>query len=383
MLIRASASTRRDFLRTSAAAAAAFPVSQLLERAAERTPAPAAKKILILGGTSFLGPAVVEAALARGHKLTLFNRGRTNPQLFPEVEKLQGNRRRPAREGAPPQNLEALKGRQWDAVVDTSGYFTGEVEDAAKLLAPNVEQYVFISSLSVYRDMEKNDREITEDSPLSECQDKYTFDMGKEYENYGALKGYCEQAAAAAFPGRATLVRPGYIVGPRDNSDRFPYWPLRIARGGDVLAPGDPDAEQQLVDVRDLGAWIVRLCEEKVVGPFNAVGYKGHISTAELLYTAKGTLNHECTFTWVDDEFLKQRGVTSWQEMPCWTPKTMFNHARNEKAIAAGLTFRPVAETIRDTHAWAHAERGDRPWRAGMKPEREAELLAAWRARAK
>ena len=323
-----------------------------------------------------------QAALARGHELTLFNRGRTNPHLFPDVEKLEGDRRRPVRDGMPEQDLTALEGRRWDCVVDTSGYFTRNVEDTARLLADAVDQYVYVSSLSCYRDMEKNDAVIDESSPLAECDDKYTATMGENFENYGALKAYCEQAVEQFLPGRATQVRPGYIVGPRDRSDRFSYWPARLARGGDVLAPGDRDAEQQLIDVRDLGAWIVDLCEQNTTGPFNAVGFRGRISTAELLYTGKGTLNHECDFTWVDDAFLEEHGVTSWQEMPCWTPARLWNRCRNDKAIAAGLRFRPIAETFRDTWKWLEAERpADAPWRAGMTPEREAELLRAWRSR--
>lgn len=369
--------TRRTFLTTTAAAACVP-----LAHPARRPPTADKQKILVLGGTNFLGPAVVEAALARGHELTLFNRGKTNPHLFPDVEKLHGNRRRAVREGWPPQDLTALNGRKWDAVVDTSGYYTGEVEDVTKLLAGAVGHYVFISSLSAYRDMEQNNNPVHEDSPLATCADKYVPDMGKNFEHYGALKAFCEAAVAAAFPGRAALVRPGYIVGPRDSSDRFTYWPMRLARGGDILAPGDPGADLQFIDVRDLGSWIVHAIEQRLNGAYNAVGFKGRISVQEFLHTGKGTLNHECAFTWVDDAFLEQHGVTSWEEMPCWTPKAKAGRAGTDKAIAAGMTFRPIAETIRDTWQWAAKERSaERPWRAGMKPEREQDLLAAWRAR--
>lgn len=367
--------TRRSFLAsTSVAAAGALWVPRPLR---------AKKRILVLGGTSFLGPAVVEAGLARGHEFTLFNRGKTNPGLFPGVEKLIGQRRRPRqdRPNAPAQDLTALHGRKWDAVVDTSGYYTGEVEDVCKVLAGNVDHYVYISSLSVYPSLEVDATPIDEQSPLAKCDDKYTEDMGKNYENYGGLKRHCEDAVAAAFPDKATLVRPGYIVGPGDPTDRFTYWPARLLRGGECLAPGDPDNDLQFIDVRDLGEWIVQLIEAKATGPFNAVGFDGRISVAEFLHTGKGTLNHRCSFTWVDDPFLEANGVTAWMEMGCWTPKAKNGHCSNARAVAAGAKFRPIAETIRDTAAWVKAGRGDRKWSAGMTADRERELLAKWQQR--
>lgn len=379
-------STRRSFLGTAAAlasaplAAAAHSPRPRLERAAGFR---AKQKILVLGGTSFLGPAIVTPALARGHELTLFNRGRTNPGLFPEVEKLQGQRRRPRadRPNSPPQDLKALEGRKWDAVIDTSAYFTGEVEDVCKILAGNASQYVFISSLSVYPDLGSNDKPIDESSPLASCADPYVQDLGKEFENYGGLKRHCEDAAAKTFGTGATLVRPGYIVGPTDPTDRFSYWPARFTRGGECLAPGDPGNDLQFVDVRDLGEWIVHLVEERIGGAFNAVGFDGPLNTAEFLHTGKGTVNHKCSFTWVDDAFLLENKVSSWGEMGCWTPKSMNGHTSNQRAIDAGARFRPVAETIRDTAEWVKQGRGDVPWRAGMTAEREQELLAKWKKR--
>ncbi len=342
----------------------------------------AKQKILVLGGTSFLGPAFVEAALAQGHTLTLFNRGKTNPGLFPEVEKLHGQRRRPKKSNpkAPPQDLEALKGRQWDAVVDTSAYFTGEVEDVATILAGNVKQYVFVSSLSVYKSLEQTADPVDEHSPLCECDDKYTEDLGKNFENYGALKHYCEETVAAAFPSGATLVRPGYIVGPGDPTDRFTYWPMRFVRGGECLAPGDQDNDLQFIDVRDLGGWLVHLIEQRIAGTFNAVGFDGPLSTAEFLHTGKGTIQHKCSFTWASDAFLEQNQVSSWQDMGCWTPKAKNGHADNRRAIAAGATYRSIADTIRATADWAKKRPADYQWRAGLTAEREAELLAKWQA---
>jgi len=378
-------STRRSFVTASAAAlaAAAIPAQRGVPSTAARNPRPRKARILILGGTKFLGPAVVNAALAGGHQVTLWNRGKTNPKLFPEVEKLHGQRRRPRpdKPNDPAQDLKALTDRKWDAVVDTSAYFTGEVEDVCKVLAGNVGQYVFISSLSVYKTLEVDATPVDEQSPLCECADKYTQSMGANFENYGALKRYCEDAVSAAFPGRATLIRPGYIVGPDDPTDRFTYWPARLQRGGECLAPGAPDNEVQFIDVRDLGGWIVHLIEQGTMGPFNAVGFDGRISVAEFLHCGKGTLNHQTTFTWVDDAFLEKNGVTAWQEMGCWTPAAKNGHASNAKSIAAGAKFRPIAETIRDTAVWVREGRGEREWSAGMTEQRERDLLAKWKAR--
>lgn len=372
--------SRRTFLGASAAAAGSLCLPLGAATAPARAPGP--KRILMLGGTGWLGPAIVRAGLQRGHAFTLFNRGRSHPGLFPEVEKRKGQRRRP-RPGRddPAQDLSALDEGEWDAVVDTSAYFTGEVEDVCAKLKGRVKQYVFVSSLSVYETLETSSKPIDENSPRATCEDKYAWTLGEQYERYGALKRYGEDAAQAAFPDGATLVRPGYIVGPGDGSDRFTYWPRRLLRGGDVLAPGAPDNHLQFVDVRDLGAWIVKLIEDGATGPFNAVGFDGRISTAEFLHCGKGTLNHRCDFTWVDDAFLLDNGVTSWGEMGCWTPAATNAVVHNERAIEAGLLFRPIAETIRDTADWLQNERGERPWRAGMEPEREAALLAKWRAK--
>ncbi len=367
--------TRRSFLAsTTAAATSSLWLPHHLHKK---------KRILVLGGTGFLGPAIVNAGLAKGHEFTLFNRGKTNPGMFPNVEQLRGQRRRPRpdRPKDPAQDLSALAGKKWDAVVDTSAYYTGEVEDMCKVLAGNVGQFVYISSLSVYKTLEVDAVPVDEQSPLAECADKYTQEMGANFENYGALKRYCEDAAAAAFPGKATLVRPGYIVGPGDPTDRFTYWPARFLRGGECLAPGAPDNDLQFIDVRDLGEWIVHLIEEGVAGPLNAVGFDGSISVSEFLHTGKGTLNHGCTFTWADDAFLESNGVSAWGDMGCWTPKAKNGHCSNAKALAVGAKFRPIAETIRDTAAWVKDGRGDRKWGAGLTAEREQELLAKWKAK--
>jgi len=376
--------TRRSFLGTGAAVAGGL---SLPLHAISRPIVPAAKpkRILMLGGTGWLGPATVRAGIARGHHFTLFNRGKSNPTLFDDVpdhvEKRRGQRRRPNDDKAPKQDLKALEKGEWDAVVDTSAYFTREVEDVCAVLKDRVGQYISISSLSVYPDLGINDQPIDETSKLATCEDKYATTMGKRWERYGPLKRYCEDAAEAAYPGKTAKVRPGYIVGPGDGTDRFTYWPKRFLRGGEILAPGSPDNEVQFIDVRDLGAWLVHLIENDTAGAFNAVGFDGRISMAEFLHTGKGAVNHRCDFTWVDDAFLQENKVSSWGEMGCWTPKKLNGHTDVARAIAAGLTFRPIAQTIRDTADWVQNGRGDKPWRAGMKDEREAELIAKWKKR--
>lgn len=328
-------------------------------------------KILILGGTAFLGPELVRAAQARQHTLTLFNRGKTNPGLFPEVEKLHGDR-----DG----HLEALKGRAWDAVIDTSGYVPRIVSASATLLARSVRQYVFVSSISVYPDFSKPG--LTEEAPVAVLPEGAAEETSRG-ENYGAFKAACEKAAEAAMPGRVTSVRPGLIVGPGDASDRFTYWPARIARGGDVLAPGDPAAPVQFIDARDLAAFIVKLVEDGHTGTYNAVGPKGVLTMEELLHGCKVVLGADARFTWVPDVFLGEQEVGAWMELPLWIPAAegaglgAISHAR---ALAHGLTFRPAGDTIRDTQAW-HAGRSGPTMKIQLKPEKEAAVLRAWRAK--
>ncbi|HLL22661.1 MAG TPA: NAD-dependent epimerase/dehydratase family protein, partial [Kofleriaceae bacterium] len=234
------------------------------------------KRILILGGTGFLGPKTIDAAISRGHTITIFNRGKRE-KLLPlqhQVEHLYGNRdpKLPADEEAPnsPKGLEQLAGRTWDIVIDNSGYFPRMVEASAQLLAKSASRYIFISSISAYDENPATGGDET--TRLATLKDPTVEEMGKEFENYGGLKVLCEQAAEAAFPGRTAIVRPGYIVGPGDPTDRFTYWPVRIAAGGEVLAPGSPDDPLQWIDVRDLAEWLVELAENETVGTFNAVG---------------------------------------------------------------------------------------------------------------
>ena len=319
-------------------------------------------RLVVLGGTKFLGRAVVEAALARGHELTLFNRGQTNPELFPEVERLRGDR-----EG----DLDALAGREWDAVVDTSGYVPHAVRASAAALR-SAGHYTFVSSISVYASYSEP---VTEDSPVSELGDAPADALAPDYSNYGALKALCEDEVERAFPGRALNVRAGVIVGPHDPTGRFTYWPHRIALGGEVLAPGAPERAVQLIDVRDLGEWIVRSAEAGLAGRFNAVSPP--LPQRSLLEACRG----EATFTYVDEDWLVERGVGQWMELPLWLHTKEPGQERAletdpSRAIAAGLAFRPLEETAEATLREAQLVDG-----VGLEPGREAALLAEWRGR--
>lgn len=334
--------------------------------------AAAPKRILILGGTGFLGPATVEAARARGHRLTLFNRGRTRPGLFPDIEKLQGDR--DPRKG---DGLKALEGRQWDVVIDNSGYYPRMVAASARLLAPHVRRYIFISTESVYA--ENNREGLDETDKLAAMPDPASESMGPNFEYYGALKALCEQAAEEAMPGRVSVVRPGYIVGPDDPTGRFTYWPVRVDRGGEVLAPGEPSDPVQFIDVRDLGAWLVHLAEQGITGIFNAAGPARRLAMDEFLQTCRKATPRKSTLTWVSADFLEQQKL----ELPIWAPyrgDTRGFHTRSAaRAIRAGLRFRPHAETVRDTLAWYKTQQeGGRTRLAGPTAEQEAAALAAW-----
>jgi 2'-hydroxyisoflavone reductase len=382
---------RRDFLRASMIAVGGGIIScsggNRGGGAGTPTPAPADAGValpkgpldlLILGGTAFLGPEFIEAALARGHKVTLFNRGKTNPQLFPDLEKLRGDR-----DG----QLDALAGRKWHAVVDTSGYVPRIVKMSAELLAPNVDHYVFISTISVYKDMAVPGADET--AAVAELTEPGSEDVPKFY---GALKALCEQAAEAAMPGRVTNIRPGLIVGPGDPTGRYTYWPTRIARGGEILAPGPGTDPVQMIDVRDLAEWMVRVIEQRVVGTYNALGPAKTLTMAELLDgTRAGVAARDAKFTWVDAAFLEQEQVAAWQEMPVWIPPegeyAGAGTTSNARAVAKGLTFRPVADTARATLDWFTALPADKQAtyskRAGLAPDKEQAVLKKWAARPK
>ena len=340
-------------------------------------------KLLVLGGTKFLGRHLVELALGRGDEVTLFNRGQLNPELFPGVEKLRGDR-----DGG----LDALRGRSWDVVIDPSGYAPRVVRDSAALLADAAEHYTFVSSCSVYRDTRVPGVDesypvgrITEDElreaevlPQSELTTAPFF-----WERYGPLKALCEQAAEEAMPGRVLDVRAGLIVGPHDYSDRFTYWPRRVAEGGDVLAPGDPARPVQFIDVRDLAEWILLAAERRLTGAFNATGPDYALTFGRFLEECRAATGVDARFVWVDEKFMLEAGLGQWMEVPLWLDSSdesnrYFLDVSVEKAIAAGLRFRPLAETVRDTLEWDLTRPADLPRRAGLAREREREVLEAW-----
>jgi 2'-hydroxyisoflavone reductase len=335
-------------------------------------------KLLLLGGPKFLGRALIDAALAYGHEITLFNRGRTNPELYPEVEKLYGDR---------DHDLEALRqetqrGRQWDAVLDTCGYIPRIVSQSAALLAGHAAHYTFISSLSVYAGTAVPN--MDERAPVGTLEDETAEAITGE--SYGPLKALCEQAVERHFPGRAFHVRAGLIVGPHDPSDRFTYWPWRVAQGGDVLAPATPDLQVQLVDVGDLASWVIRMAEAQQAGVYNATGPAEVLTLGEVLQTSRAVSESDATFTWVAEQFLLNEGVGPWMELPLWIPTSDpdaagFSAINCDKAIAAGLRFRPLENTIRDTLAWAATRPADWQWRAGLERERELALLEKWHKR--
>ena len=331
-------------------------------------------KVLILGGTVFVGRHLVAAALERGDEVTLFNRGRTATDLFPSVERLHGDR-----DG----DLGALAGREWDLVVDTSGYVPRVVRQTAELLAGAVGRYCFVSSLSVYADFSEAP---TETSPVATLDDP---DSENVSEDYGALKAACENVVTDVYGERAFVVRPGLIVGPHDPTGRFTYWPVRVARGGEMLAPGPPERFVQFIDARDLAAWMLVAAESGTSGAFNAVAPP--VPFADLLEICGHVSGTPADIEWLDPDFLLGAGVEPWTELPMWLPGEEFAGIENidtTRATAAELTTRPHAETIHDTLGWAQELDGE-PARQDdgrysvttLTAEREAELLAAWHGR--
>ncbi len=367
--------TRRKFLQLSAGVGGAFGLTALHPHIARSWPSVLAAddslRILILGGTRFLGVAQVNYALARGHTVTLFNRGRTNTHLFPEVEKLRGDRN---------DDLTALEGREWDVVIDNSASVPRWVRQSAGLLKNSAGRYIYVSSLSVIADNSIIGSDET--TPVAQLEDPTVEQVTGQ--TYGGMKALCEQEAQRAFGDRAMVVRPGLIVGPMDNTDRFTYWPIRIDRGGEVMAPGDPTDPVQIVDVRDLAAWMVRMAENNGTGVYNATGPAAAMSIAEMLYGIRAATSAKVSFTWVNADFLSEHEIRPWGHMPTWIPPRDgmegFGRVNCAKAIARGLTFRPLAETARDTITWFKTLPAERrsQMRAGLPAEREAEVLAAW-----
>jgi 2'-hydroxyisoflavone reductase len=326
-------------------------------------------KLLILGGTVFLGRHIVEAALARGHEVTLFNRGQHNPDLFPDVEKLRGDRN---------GDLAALHDRNWDAAIDTSGFVPRVVRASAKRLVGAVNRYIFISSISVYADFRAIG--IDESSPVAKLKDETVEEVTNE--TYGALKALCEKAAEEIMPGRVLVVRPGLIVGPDDPTDRFTYWPHRTSQGGEMLAPGEPEQQTQFIDVRDLAAWIVRMVEASKTGIYQATGPDYPLTMGRFLETCKTATGSDVHFTWVSESQLLPLEEQNVNLQP-WVPNeyAAFGAVNCNKAFRDGLTFRPLADTIRDTLLWKAASSSSGKMLSGLKPEQEKQLLQEWHKR--
>jgi 2'-hydroxyisoflavone reductase len=324
-------------------------------------------QLLIIGGTRFLGRALVEAALAGRHEVTLFNRGQSNPDLFSDLEHLQGDR-----DG----ELAVLKGRRWDAVIDTCGYVPRIVRASAEMLATAVDHYTFISTISVYADF--GIIGIDEYAPLGTMEDETIEEITGE--TYGPLKVLCEQAVDEAMGMRSLHVRSGLIVGPHDPTDRFTYWPVRVARGGQMLAPGDPNQAVQFIDVRDIAKWTIRATEQRLTGPYNVTGPDYRLTMNELLETCQRVSQSDAHAIWVSEKFLQENEIAPFSQMPLWVPAGMagLETVNCSKAIEKGLVVRPLTTTIRDTLTWQATRPTDHQWRAGLTPKRETELLDAW-----
>ena len=320
--------------------------------------------LLLIGGPQFVGRGVIDAALAGGHRITLFNRGRTHPELYPQVEKLRGDR-----DGG----LAALDGRRWDAVIDTCGYVPRVVRQSAQRLRDCADAYLFISSISVYADL----AEAREDSPRHVLEDRTVEEVTGA--TYGGLKALCEDEVVAAFGERAVIVRPGMIVGAHDGTYRFPWWVGRVAAGGEVLYPAQ--GHIQLIDARDLGRFCLRLLEGGQRGAYNVTGPAQSLGFAQVLETMRRVAGAEAKFIGAADAFLEAQQVASWTEFPFWMPGVDWASVAIDKALDAGLTFRPLADTVRDTLAWLR----DHPapqMPPGISREREVALIAALRGQA-
>lgn len=358
---------RRELLRLAAAAALAGAAGRTLAGEAEPF------RLLILGGTSFLGPHLTEQALARGWQVTHFNRGRRMPEGMPGVETLLGDRN---------GQLDALKGGRWDAVIDTSGYVPRHVRLSAELLAPATQQYVFISTISVYATLAAP---AAEDAAVGKLADETVEEVNGE--TYGPLKALCEQAAEKAMPGRTTVIRPGLIVGPLDPTDRFTYWPVRAARGGEFIAPGTPGDPLQVIDARDLAALTLKCIDDRRMQVMNAVSPPRMFTMGSLMEACVKVAANDAKAVWIPADFLAKQEVRPWSDMPAWFPPTGDEAAGAltpvDRALAAGMEIRPLEETVRDTLAWHKTRPAERQGklRAGLDAVREAAVLAAWHAR--
>ena len=368
--------SRRRFLKASilggAAAAGACSVDVSVDAGDDEEQTTEPMRILVLGGTGFIGPHMVREMLRRGHEVTLFNRGRTNSELFPDLELIIGDRN---------NDLDGLQGQTWDAVVDNSGYVPRHVSDSARLLSDAVSHYVYVSTISVYADFANP---INEDSPLATMEDESIEEVTNE--TYGPMKALCERNAAAEIgDDRLTILRPTYICGPGDRSDRYTYWPVRTMRGGEMLWPGTPADPIQIIDVRDLANFTVDCCEQRIKGTFNTVTPAGSFTMGGMLDDCMAVTAAGMTPVWVSKEFIAEHSLEETPALPIWAPPggeyAGIVKVDGSRAHDAGLHNRPTRETARDTLAWWKTlpEERTAELRAGLKPEQEAELLAAWK----
>ncbi len=368
---------RRQFLQASLAASALLACQSSGSEQGEASPGKARKKlkVLVFGGTGLIGPPLVETLVADGHTVTLFNRGRTRAELFPDLEKLIGDRDPDKGEG-----LKALEGRAFDVILDDVGFYPRHVKASAEMLArAGSGHYLYVSSISAYA---KNDvMGADETAEVARMEDPTLETMGPQFQYYGPLKVLCEEAAQAAFPGRCTIVRPGYIVGPGDGSDRFTYWPVRFQRGGRVLVPGAPSDPIQVIDVRDLAEWMARVGVARVAGTFNACGPREKLPWGRVIEACqKQSSAKDIQVRWASVAELEPFPGLN---LPIWAPfegeTKGFHSVSNARAVKAGMTFRPIETTIRDTLAWFGTLPEERrsKLRAGLTPEKEAEVLAA------
>ncbi|XAL99115.1 NAD-dependent epimerase/dehydratase family protein [Phycisphaeraceae bacterium D3-23] len=375
--------SRRRFLQSTLATTAALAAASVAlaqdggapapDDEPEAEPADTPLRLLILGGTGFLGPHQVRYAQQRGHTVTLFNRGRTNPHLFPGVEKLVGDRN---------DDLAALENREFDAVIDNSANIPRWVRQSCDILQGNIGSYQYVSSISAYAAHDTPG--MDEDSPVGTLDDPTLERVTGA--TYGPLKAYCELAARDAYPDTHIVVRPGLIVGPGDPTGRFTYWPVRIDRGGETIAPGHPDDPVQFIDARDLARFQVKLAEDGATGTYNATGPNTALSVAEMLYGIRAVTTSDVDFTWVDADFLAQHNVSPWGNLPVWVPPTDgmagFGSISIQRAIDAGLRSRPLADVASDTLAWfKQLPEEHQRLRGTLTEQREQEVLAAWHAR--
>lgn len=364
--------SRRDFIKDAAlaAATAGLPGVATAEDKMVCKSAPRPLDILVLGGTGFIGPHMVREALRRGHSVTLFNRGRTNNVMFPDLETIQGDR---------DNGLEGLEGRRWDAVIDNSGYVPRHVQDSARLLAPNCDRYIYISTVAVYADIPSA---TDEDSPLATMPDETVEEITRE--TYGPLKALCERRAAGEIdPDKLAILRPTYICGPGDHTDRFSYWPIRTRKGGEMLWPGTPDDGLQIVDVRDLANFTIDCADREISGTYNMVNEPGAYTMGKLLEDCQAVTATRVDAVWVAEDFVKAQGLNPGAQLPIWQGSAGAFGVSAARAIAAGMQMRPERETARDLLAWwdtlSEERRAD--LKAGPSAEKESEVLAAWKAR--